>query len=191
MKYCDLQQNNAFAEVTGEIRSPLSIFDRKGPVVCPKPRQVGFVIDNPTRPLRCHASHQAEVFDSKARAELLNIILKKEGLGAEQSATQLASSPPFFSGSPPIRATNPLVQDARFGDQKLAPLSALPSRSSLGLSSPSSSACEGGYVRMKFGHKPAAVRVEGFDCFNRDGKIPASPLWHRTFQHPRCGIELH
>uniref|UniRef100_A0A5B6YNU0 Uncharacterized protein n=1 Tax=Davidia involucrata TaxID=16924 RepID=A0A5B6YNU0_DAVIN len=168
MNYFDLQQNNAFAAAGEEIRGPVSISDGKGTVVCPKPRRVGLVINNPTRPLRCQVSHQAEVFDLKAGAELLDIILKKEGFGAEQSATQLASSPPFFSGSPPSRAANPLVQDAQFGDEKLTALSALPSPSPLGLSSPSSSACKGGCVRMKFGHKPAAVRIEGFDCLNRD-----------------------
>ena len=80
-------------------------------------------------------------------------------MGTEQSGTQVASSPPYFCGSPPSRAANPLVQDARFGDERLAVLSVLqiPSPSS------SSSACKGGFVRMKFGLKPAAVRVEGFD----------------------------
>uniref|UniRef100_A0A5B6YP95 Uncharacterized protein n=1 Tax=Davidia involucrata TaxID=16924 RepID=A0A5B6YP95_DAVIN len=120
MNYFDLQQNNAFAAAGEEIRGPVSISDGKGTVVCPKPRRVGLVINNPTRPLRCQVSHQAEVFDLKAGAELLDIILKKEGFGAEQSATQLASSPPFFSGSPPSRAA-----------EKVTHLSALPSPSPL------------------------------------------------------------
>ncbi|KAA8547801.1 hypothetical protein F0562_004230 [Nyssa sinensis] len=175
MDFCDLQQNNAFAAAGEEIRGPHSISDGKGPVFCPKPRRVGLMINNPVMPLRYQASNQAEVFDLKAGAELLDIILKKEGFGAEHSASQLASSPPFFSGSPPSRASNPLVLDTRFGDEKLTALSALPSPSPLGLSSPSSSACKGGCVRMKFGNKPAAVRVEGFDCLNRDRQNSSIP----------------
>ncbi|KAF2282702.1 hypothetical protein GH714_043702 [Hevea brasiliensis] len=109
------------------------IYDSKGSVVCPKPRRVGILANNPIRPLRWHMSHQAEMCDSKAGAELLDIILMKDGHGAEQSATYLASSPPFFCGSPPTRAANPVIQDARFGDEKLAlvPPLLIPSPSSL------------------------------------------------------------
>lgn len=99
------------------------------------------------------------------------------GYGAEQpSSAQIASSPPFFCGSPPSRVANPLIQDARFGDEKLNPISpsivASPGQSS----SPSSSSRKGGCVRANFGDKPA-MRVEGFDCMKRDDRrnrsIPA------------------
>lgn len=98
------------------------------------------------------------------------------GYGAEQPSAQIASSPPFFSGSPPSRVANPLIQDARFGDEKLNPISpsivASPGQSS----SPSSSSRKGGCVRANFGDKPA-MRVEGFDCMKRDDRrnrsIPA------------------
>ncbi|XWS75468.1 hypothetical protein CRYUN_Cryun01aG0091100 [Craigia yunnanensis] len=166
MNHCNLQQNAAVSAYE-EIRGLISIPDNQkgGPVVCPKPRRIGVLANNPIRPLRLHMSHQAEVSDLKAGAELLDIILKKEDLGTEQSATQVASSPPYFCGSPPSRTANPLVQDARFGDERLATLSTLQIPSP---SSPSSSARKGGFVRMKFGLKPATVRVEGFDCLNRD-----------------------
>ena len=49
----------------------------------------------------------------------------QEDLGIEQSTTQVASSPPFFCGSPPSRATNPRVEDARFSEERLTALSAL------------------------------------------------------------------
>ncbi|KAL6989785.1 hypothetical protein U1Q18_015536, partial [Sarracenia purpurea var. burkii] len=89
-----------------------------------------------------------------------------EGL---QSASQVAFSPPIFSGTPPSRTDNSLIQDAQFGVEKLSPLSASSSvLSPSGMSSPSSSSCRGGCVRMKFGPKPAAIRVEGFECLNRD-----------------------
>ncbi|KAJ4825680.1 hypothetical protein Tsubulata_039114 [Turnera subulata] len=126
------------------------------PVVCPKPRRLGFVNDQ-IRPLRLPVNHQTEMGDSKAGAELLDIILSKGGYGY-----QVASSPPFYCGSPPSRASNPLIQDARFGNEKIAPLTPAPP-------SPSSAAArKGGCVRTKFGHSPAAVRIEGFDCLSRD-----------------------
>ncbi|KAM4131592.1 hypothetical protein ACJW30_01G186800 [Castanea mollissima] len=174
MNHCNLKQN-AFSVVGGEeMRGSVSISDLKGPVVCPKPRRVGVLANNSLRPLRWHMSHPPEVCDSKAGAELLDIILMKEGYGMEQSATQFASSPPYFCGSPPSRSANPLIQDARFGDEKVAS-SVIPSPS--GVSSPSSSSRKGGCVRMKFGLKPAAVRVEGFDCLNRDRQNSSIPAF--------------
>lgn len=102
------------------------------------------------------------------------------GYGAEQTCAQVASSPPFFSGSPPSRVSNPLIQDARFGDEKVNPISprAIPIPSGLtGSPSSTSSAARmsGGCVRANFGNNPA-VRIEGFDCLDRDRRncsIPA------------------
>ncbi|KDP32951.1 hypothetical protein JCGZ_12982 [Jatropha curcas] len=167
-------QKNAIASCD-EARGSVSIYDPKGPVVCPKPRRVGILANNPIRSLRWQMSHQAEMCDAKAGADLLDIILMKDGYRVEQSTNQVASSPPFFCGSPPTRATNPVIQDARFGDEKLNPMSqmSIPSSPS-GLSSPTSSRI-GGCVRMTFGLKPAAVRVEGFDCLSRDRQNSSIP----------------
>ncbi|PPD95619.1 hypothetical protein GOBAR_DD07373 [Gossypium barbadense] len=121
MNRCSFQENASVSSCDHQ---------RGGLVVCPKPRRIGVLANNPNRSLRLHLSHQAEVSDLRAGAELLDIILKKEDFGIEQSATQVASSPPFFCGSPPSRVSNPLVQDAQFR----------------------------GCVRMKFGLKPATVR---------------------------------
>ncbi|KAJ8562997.1 hypothetical protein K7X08_031449 [Anisodus acutangulus] len=149
-----------------------SYSDKKDGVVCPKPRRI-----SPMRPLRWHVSHQQDLCDSRAGADLLDIILTKGGGGVDQSAAQVALSPPFFCGSPPSRVSNPLIQDARFGDEKVTPVSprAIPIPSGLA-SSPSSSARKGGCVsRANFGHNPA-MRVEGFDCLDRDRRncsIPA------------------
>ncbi|OAY50454.1 uncharacterized protein LOC110616042 isoform X2 [Manihot esculenta] len=135
-------------------------------MVCPKPRRLG--LSNPSllhqfRPIRLPInSHQTDMEDSMAGAELLDIILTKGGYGGERSGYQVASSPPFYCGSPPSRASNPVVQDAQFGNE-ITPFSPAP------LSPSSSSARKGGgCVRMKFGHKPAATRIEGFDCLSRD-----------------------
>ncbi|CAN6809331.1 unnamed protein product, partial [Brassica oleracea] len=67
------------------------------------------------------------------------------------------------------RVSNPLAQDARFGDNILNPISPF-------LPSPSPSRVKGGGCgRVKFGIKPAAVIVEGFDCLNRDRQNSSIP----------------
>lgn len=170
MNHCAIQQSNFAACEEMMMRSYSSISDKKDAVVCPKPRRLG---GGPMRPLRWH---QQDFCDSRSGADLLDIILTKGG-GVDQPAAQVASSPPFFCGSPPSRVSNPLIQDARFGDEKATPVSprAIPIPSGL-TSSPSSSARKGGCVsRANFGHNPA-VRVEGFDCLDRDRRncsIPA------------------
>ncbi|KAJ7975737.1 Translocase subunit seca [Quillaja saponaria] len=165
-------QQNAFMTFE-DMRGYVSISDQKDPLICPKPRRVGVLANTSLWPFRWYLSNQAEVYDSIAGAELLDIMLMK-GYG-EQRVNHVASSPPYFCGSPPSRAANPLVQDAQFGNKKLTPIStsAIPSPSSL--SSPTSASWEGGCVRMKFGHKPVAVRVEGFDCLNRDHQNSSTP----------------
>ncbi|KAK8595722.1 hypothetical protein V6N13_000415 [Hibiscus sabdariffa] len=159
MNKCNLQRNAAVLSYE-EMRGSISISDHRnggGAVVCPKPRRIRVLT------LRLHKSHQSEVSDSKAGAELLDIILDREDLGTEQEQS-IASSPPFFRGSPPSRAANPLVQDARFSDERLAQ-----ALSTLRIPSPSTSfARKAGCIGMKFGLKPAVVRVEGFDCLGRD-----------------------
>ncbi|KAL7209576.1 hypothetical protein ACSBR1_031182 [Camellia fascicularis] len=77
MNNCDFQHSNAFMSPNQEIIGSVFVPDWKGSVVCPIPRRVALLTNNPMRSLRCHVSHQAEVFDSKAGAELLDIILKK------------------------------------------------------------------------------------------------------------------
>ncbi|CAI0451052.1 unnamed protein product [Linum tenue] len=169
-----LQQNVVAS--SDEARGMVSMSDLRGPVVCPKPRRVGILANNPVRPLRWQLSHQADGGDLSAGAELLDIILKKleqEDHGAEKSASQVASSPPYFCGSPPVRAANPLIRDAQFRDEKV--FQNQPSPSSMLSPSAASARKGGGCVRMNFGFKPAAVRVEGFDCLNRDRQNSSIP----------------
>ncbi|XP_030545262.1 uncharacterized protein LOC115751476 [Rhodamnia argentea] len=155
---------------------------RREAVVCPKPRRLNLLSatiheHHPVRPFRWHLGSQAELSDLRAGTEVLEIILTKGGNGMEEFSAQMASSPPFFCGSPPSRVANPLIKDDRFGDDSFppfSPLSPIPAPSGLS-SSPSSSSRKGGCVRASFGNKPA-VRVEGFDCLNRDRRncgIPA------------------
>ncbi|KAK7280477.1 hypothetical protein RJT34_25541 [Clitoria ternatea] len=155
-------------------------------VVCPKPRRLGLfnfaVNDHPVRAFRYHLSCQVEPCDSNSSgSNPLDTILTKEfDCDLEQSCPVIASSPPFFCGSPPSRVANPLIQDARFGDEDFSPLSpsspwvVVPAQSVLP-PSPSSSARKGGCVRANFVNNPA-VRIEGFDCLDRDRRncsIPA------------------
>ncbi|XP_060183586.1 uncharacterized protein LOC132613541 [Lycium barbarum] len=160
MSHCGIQQSN-FAACEEMMRS---YSDKKDGVVCPKPRRI-----SPMRSLRWHVSHQQDLCDSRAGADLFDIILTKGGGSVDQSAAQVASSPPFFCGSPPSRVSNPLIQDAHFGDEKVTPVSPRAIPIPFGLaSSPSSSTRKGGCVsRANFGHNPA-VRIEGFDCLDRD-----------------------
>ncbi|XXG83778.1 hypothetical protein AAC387_Pa10g1459 [Persea americana] len=168
MHHCVVPQN-AFPACE-EMRNTVSISDRRDTVVCPKPRRLGLLgngFNDPIRPLRWHLSHQPESTDSKAGMELLDIILTKGGYGSDQPMSQVASSPPFFCGSPPSRAANPLVHDARFGEEKL-PVPSLPIPSGLSMSPSTPSSARKGCVRSKFGPTAATVRVEGFDCLDRD-----------------------
>lgn len=102
----------------------------------------------------------------------------QDGYGSEQVHTQVLDSPsPFLCGSPPSRVANPLTQDARFRDEIISvSSSAIPPPLGLPPSSPSSSGRKGGcVVRGNFGNSPA-VRIEGFDCLDRDSRncsIPA------------------
>ncbi|ONI09164.1 hypothetical protein PRUPE_5G221400 [Prunus persica] len=131
-------------------------------VVCPKPRRLNIInpsLNDSIKPFRYF--NQSEIGDPQAGSdELLDFLLTK-GNCEERSSNQLASSPPFFCGSPPSRASNPVIQDEQFGNSsKMASFFPAP---------PSSlSARNGGCVRMKSGDKPVAVRIEGFDCLSRD-----------------------
>ncbi|KAL5561603.1 hypothetical protein UlMin_031350 [Ulmus minor] len=169
MNHFSLQQN---AFMGGdEMRVSSLVSDPKDPVVCPKPRRVGTLSNNAPRPLRLHISSQSELCDSKAGADLLDLILMKVFLFGIFS---LFTSP-IFCGSPPSRAANPLTQDARFRDEKVASFQAFPFPPPSSFTSPSSSTRKGGCVRMNFGLKPAVVRVEGFDCLNRDRQNSSIP----------------
>lgn len=157
MNHCGYQQKNA-------MRSCEEM--RMESLVCPKPIRFGLMNRNHIRPFRPQIlSYQSEVEDSGVREDLLDIILPKGNCYSERFGDQFGSSPPpFFCGSPPSRASNPVIQDELFGNGNghgnFSPFSMAPS-------SPSSSA-RGCAPMKKFGHTQAAVRIEGFDCLNRD-----------------------
>ncbi|XP_057951532.1 uncharacterized protein LOC131146171 [Malania oleifera] len=140
-------------------------------VVCPKPRRFGPfspAIHDHIPPWRYHINNNypAEISDSKAGVELLDTILTKGNSGAEKSNNfPAASSPPFFCGSPPSRTSNPVILDAQFNNEKLEPP---PAAAPPLATSPSAARKGGGCVRVSFGPKPPAARIEGFDCLRGD-----------------------
>ncbi|KAJ0962730.1 hypothetical protein J5N97_027852 [Dioscorea zingiberensis] len=145
---CGAIQDNTFAACE-EMRAEL----RQAPVFCPKPRRLtqlagAALLDR----------HRLRSSDSPSSSDLLDLFLSKGGEG-----NQVGSSPPFFTGSPPTRSANPLVHDARFGEEKpvfpTGPVH-LPSGSPM-------SPTRKGFGPTKFGFKPAPVRIEGFDCLDR------------------------
>ncbi|KAI3780204.1 hypothetical protein L2E82_10175 [Cichorium intybus] len=136
-------------------------------VVCPKPRRLcllnpsmkeSIISTSSPRIQHHYPIHQTEMRESKSRMELLDMILTKECYGAEKANNVVPSSPPFFCGSPPSRAANPVVQDAQFGNENPNPPSPAIE------ASPSSRKNGGSCARGKFGQKCPAVRVEGFNC---------------------------
>ncbi|XP_020588894.1 uncharacterized protein LOC110030501 [Phalaenopsis equestris] len=143
-------------------RDYLAAGDRKSPVLCPKPRRLSpLLASEVARPIRWQSSHQAEPCSSKPGLDFLDYFLPKGG-------ESLSMSPPFFCGSPPSRAGNPVV-DARFGENRTvgphpSPLPALSSGSAT--ASPMSPRSSGNCARTNIGLKPAAVRIEGFDCLD-------------------------
>ncbi|GAB2297036.1 hypothetical protein Dimus_031140 [Dionaea muscipula] len=190
MNHCAIQRNvmASAEEMRSSVSFSSSTLHSKQSVVCPKPRRLAFfnnTMEDPTaRSRRYYYSYQAELPDSNAGRELMDMILSKGGHGAEterSSNAVVSSSAPFFCGSPPSRVSNPLIQDALFRDPKvLAPVSVSPQPSPIptlsgSASSATSSARKGGYVRVNFGDNPT-VRIEGFDCLDRDRRncrIPA------------------
>lgn len=125
------------------------------PVFCPKPRRLSN-LPIPTTSELDGCRLRPAPFDSKGGAELLDIFLSK---GCEQN-NAAASSPPFFTGSPPSRSANPLIRDARFGEPKLGPIQTNPAGSPM---SPTRKGC----APAKYGFEPAPVRIEGFVCLER------------------------
>ncbi|CAN4086711.1 unnamed protein product [Withania somnifera] len=141
----------------GEIRrGDISVSDG---LVCPKPRRTG-LFNEPTRPSQFLQinNQQPEACELKAGTELLDIILIKGSSDVGTTSFEMASSPPFFFWFPPTRASNPLIQDAQFRAVAGAPS---PSPSFISTSALKN---RGGCVPVKFGIKPAAMRIEGFNC---------------------------
>jgi len=193
------------------MKSPLAVAapaaaagDAKSPLFCPKPRR-------PVAPLRCHQSggfSEAGMdlldlllskvgsfcllarslpgfplcFSSKAYKELTFFCPNVLRQGEESGLSAASPQPPLFCGSPPRRASNPVVHDSRFGMDcppvpmpmpglpvvAAAPVAVQRPTPRPSVAAPSMSPRgAAGCARARFAFQPAAVRVEGFDCLDR------------------------
>ncbi|MQM11982.1 hypothetical protein Taro_044893 [Colocasia esculenta] len=149
MRSCGVQQS---VQAAREEASPFVSFgsDHRHPVSCPMPRRM--------------PRQQVEPWNPSLEAELLDVILAE---GTRGCGSQVPSSPPYFCGSPPSRAANPLVLDARFGEENASPSAPLPMPAVSAFASSSTGSCNKGCVRKNLGASPVAVRIEGFDCLDR------------------------
>jgi hypothetical protein len=157
----------------------VSISDKRDNLICPKPRRLGVgntIINDPITSLRWHISHQQEVSDPNSGSELFDIIFPKGSYGTKARCGNIAVSHPFFFGSPPSRVSNPLIQDARFREDKITQILSPKSIPQIPATttSPTSSRKGGLCNRSNFGNNPA-VRVEGFDCLDRDSRNCSIP----------------
>ncbi|XAR51285.1 hypothetical protein NMG60_11005879 [Bertholletia excelsa] len=138
-------------------------------VACPRPRRIGALNPFPLVSQQIVSTIRSvndrsltEIADSVA-GEVLDVILTEDSCSAGKSNALVASSPPFFFGTPPSRASNPLIRDLQFCSHDYAPS---PQASFLAMPSPSTSRKSGSCTPITFGQKPAAVRIEGFNCFS-------------------------
>ncbi|XP_074580286.1 uncharacterized protein LOC141836673 [Curcuma longa] len=170
MNHCAVQQNAlaAWEDWEGMGGSfAVAGADRKHPVICPKHRRLAPLptVAIPVRPLRRIPSNHLDLLDRcdpEAGAAFPGLLLPKDE-GAENS---VPSSPSFFCGSPPSRVANPVVFDSRFGeDRPPVPVGHFPAfLSSLSAPIPAQQGCPS----AKISYEPARVRIEGFDCLNRN-----------------------
>eukprot|EP00252_Welwitschia_mirabilis_P022209 TRINITY_DN5956_c0_g1_i1.p1 TRINITY_DN5956_c0_g1~~TRINITY_DN5956_c0_g1_i1.p1 ORF type:complete len:149 (+),score=20.64 TRINITY_DN5956_c0_g1_i1:416-862(+) len=132
----------------------------KSEVICPKPRRLGLLLNkspDTANPIPCQERLVHEHDGQYAGLEIVDIVFGKN----ETNTLEEGSSSPYFCGSPPSRADNPLVHDAQFIHQKVP-------------SSPTCISKPKPCSRPSYGSIPA-IRVEGFDCLDRDTRqsVPA------------------
>lgn len=138
----------------GNLRSLLRGEGAEEKVICPKPQRVATMMTSSAevlKPIRQWRSMPPAAFDGgEAGHEILEIFLSKNSSGETQN---FGCSPPYFSGSPPCRAGNPVVRDAEFSRPR-HPFSPDANSQAKIPTGPS------------FRASPS-VRIEGFDCPGR------------------------
>ncbi|GLJ46227.1 hypothetical protein SUGI_0973910 [Cryptomeria japonica] len=126
-------------------------------VICPEPRRapvVDSLVDELHKTCCWPPSNSMVQDEGDAGREILDIFLRKSGYGDSNGSV------PYFCGSPPVRAHNPLVNDVKFVRKDLpSPSVSLTQKSSCGAS---------------YGTNPS-VRVEGFACSSSEKQciVPA------------------
>lgn len=127
-------------------------------VICPKPRKMAFIsycAPELIKPMRQWQS-SSQLPECEAGSEILEIFLNKNACG---ESPNLGCSPPYYFGSPPSRAGNPIVHDVQFHKSSPSAILAKPKAPS-GPSFPAS----------------PSVRIEGFDCARQDSRCSVAAI---------------
>ncbi|KAG9131266.1 hypothetical protein Leryth_006122 [Lithospermum erythrorhizon] len=129
--------------------------------MCQKQQQNGVVCTKPRR-AEGEINHHIEAYGVKAGNELVDLILSKDACGGKKPNFHVALSPPFYNGSPPTRASNPVIQDEQFRTSKLNmnPSMIEP------LASSASRLSGGGCVPVRNQTLTPERRIEGFNSRN-------------------------
>lgn len=139
----------------GSLRSSESAEEK---IICPKPQRVtvtSFRSVEFIKPIRQLKSVSPTAVDgSDVGCEIMEIFRSKNCHG---DSPKIGRSPPYFSGSPPSRATNPLVQDTQFLHPHAYP------RATPQLSPPKKFSTSGSL------RASPSVRIEGFECSSGRG----------------------
>lgn len=157
MNHCSIQ-NSAFAAYDG----------MRGSLVRPQPRRIRPLssFPDPLCPLSWQTCNQADALDLKAAVEFDNIFLAKD------SENQVEPSSPFCIGSPPPRSANPLINDACFMEVTSSNPIHNPNpvvlTTSVHVTVPMPASTRSGCANTTNNRFLPAVRVDGFDCLDRD-----------------------
>ncbi|KAK4804695.1 hypothetical protein SAY86_004512 [Trapa natans] len=171
MEHCQSFQQNALIASHEGIRGLFSILGPKDSIVCPMPRRATLSPFSSLWPMKYNMSHEIEQCNSEAGLELLDPLAKLDSVVDMDHASEIA---PLFSGSPPSRAINPLIQDAKFKYEASNLFTVFPDVSQQGLPSPPLYGHNGYMRRPTKAKPPASVRIEGFNILGRESKNTAS-----------------
>ncbi|KAL3527252.1 hypothetical protein ACH5RR_011908 [Cinchona calisaya] len=89
-------------------------FGCSNPPLCPKPRRLGSSVPEFLKTLGCSNHSQ---LNSSGRTGVLNMIINEKTTDEGESLYSSGCSLPCYSGSPPGRTSNPLVNDVQFVHQ--------------------------------------------------------------------------
>lgn len=135
----------------GRFRAGIQADVHEEEVLCPKPRRMALSCCAPEfiKPMRQWQS-SPRILECEAGYEILEIFLNKSACG-EGDLSNFGCSPPFCS--PPSRASNPIVHDVVFCNQRTSPPMMFTKPKTI--------------TGPSFSPSPS-IRIEGFDCSRRD-----------------------
>eukprot|EP00252_Welwitschia_mirabilis_P010414 TRINITY_DN2366_c0_g1_i2.p1 TRINITY_DN2366_c0_g1~~TRINITY_DN2366_c0_g1_i2.p1 ORF type:complete len:152 (-),score=30.35 TRINITY_DN2366_c0_g1_i2:522-977(-) len=145
----------------GRLRAALMREKSEDVLLCPKPRRLSVIVNRSPdmlNPVAWEERHASEHDEQYAGTEIIDIFLNKEN---GPVTSDVGCSSPYYCGTPPSRANNPLVNDEHFNHQRLP-------------GSPIAMSKSNSCSRSSYGSIPA-IHIEGFDCLDRDTRcsVPA------------------